>query len=76
MGRAGVLRDMGRAVEAEMPPSAGAIPKPERRAVQFEVRADGPIDLAAASAPGEHLEDEAGRHEDYAELRAKAVSLK
>src|SRR5215204_4375811 len=32
--------------------------------------------LLRASAPGGHLEDEAGRHEDYAELRAKAVSLK
>ena len=35
-GRAELLREMGRAVEALTPPSAGAIPSPERRAVRFD----------------------------------------
>jgi hypothetical protein len=74
-GRAEVLREMGRIDEAVAAPSPEAIPRPERRAVQFGGKADGPIDLAAASAPGEHLEDSAARREDYAELRAKALII-
>jgi tetratricopeptide (TPR) repeat protein len=74
-GRAETLRELGRAEQVLTPPSAEAIPKPERGAVQFDASANGPIDLAAVSASGEHLQDDAARREDYAELRAKAVDL-
>jgi tetratricopeptide (TPR) repeat protein len=75
-GRAELLREMGSAQQVVDPPSPEAIPRPERRAVQFGGNTNGPIDLAAVSSPGERLEDDAGRREDYAEMRAKALVLR
>ncbi|HTB04071.1 MAG TPA: tetratricopeptide repeat protein [Bradyrhizobium sp.] len=74
-GRAELLRQLGRLDVAKPPPSAEAIPGPERRAVQFGGRIDGPIDLAAVSSPGDHLEIDSGRREDYIEIREKAAVL-
>jgi tetratricopeptide (TPR) repeat protein len=74
-GRAAVLREMGRFEDVSSAPSEEAIPSPERLAVQFGGAPDGPIDLAAASSPGEHLQDASDRQEDYAELRTKAGNI-
>jgi hypothetical protein len=61
--------------KAESPPPVEALPRPEALALQFAGDVDGPIDLSPASNPGEHLNNESGQREDYAELRAKAVEL-
>jgi len=68
--------ELRREEEVPFPPSADAIPLPERLAVQFGGSVDGPIDLAALSEPGDHFDSSTDRREDYAELRAKAQYLK
>lgn len=57
-------------------PTIEAIPAPERRAIQFDEAATGPIDLAPANQPDEKLANSVARIEDYRELRAKAADLK
>jgi tetratricopeptide (TPR) repeat protein len=78
-GRAEVLHEMVRfevwPSARTVPPPPEAIPAPVRRALQFASAADGPIDLAALSQPGEHLVDGPNRQEDYHELRVKAVEI-
>jgi transcriptional regulator with XRE-family HTH domain len=56
-------------------PPAEAIPNAEPRAIQFTGGADGPIDVTAVTALGEHLRGDAGQIEDYAEIRFKADAL-
>lgn len=56
-------------------PAADVIPQAETRAIQFTGEADGPIDLASVTMPGEHLQGGPAQREDFLELRSKAAEL-